>query len=273
MEDIYVLIFINLICLLYYLISYFNVRKKTKSILNSQKIFDSQKRTRFFNSYVDKIESKLFNLQYPYKLNAKKYLIIKYVFSVIFGIIAFLNYKNIVISIIFVLVIFFIPNYLLFNFKNNEKYILINEIKNLTESIILNLSAYCTLEQSLIKSKSVLEYERFKIAYDKFIYEYKMNGFDIKKAAFNLEARFVSYELSLFITSLIQGDVEGNLLETLKKFSETLQLNYFKYLKKKSSKRLLYVTFGTVLSLINIVLVVMYPMFKQVIDNLEIMFV
>ena len=164
------------------------------------------------------------------------------------------------------------PNYLIYNFKNKENYILINEIKNLTQSIILNLSAYSTLEQALEKSKSVLTYSRFIKAYHRFIYEYKMNGFNIKEAAIKLDSKFKSYELSLFLTTLIQGDLEGNLLENIKKFSDTLELNYFKYLKKKSSQRLLYVTLGTVISLINIVLVVMYPMFKQVLENLNIMF-
>jgi len=74
------------------------------------------------------------------------------------------------------------------------------------------------------------------------------------------------------LRSLIQGDAEGNLLENLEKFAETLELNYFKYLKKKSAERLMYVTLGTVISLVDIVLVVMYPIFKQVIDNLQVIF-
>ena len=236
-------------------------------------VYNSKKKTKFINSYIQKIESKLFNLEFPYKLNAKKYLFIKYVLSFIFSVLAFVNYKNILAPIFFYILIFFTPDYLIYNYQNSEKHILINEIKNLTESIILNLSAYCTLEQALTKSKTVLEYERFNLAYDKFIHEYKMNGFNLKDAAINLHSKFRSYDLSLFLTSLIQGDTEGNLLENIKKFSDTLELNYFKYLKKKNSKRLLYVTFGTVLTLVNIVLVVMYPMFKQVIDNLGIMFV
>ena len=94
----------------------------------------------------------------------------------------------------------------------------------------------------------------------------------LKQAAINLEKKFDSYELSLFLSTLIQGDAEGNLLENLKKFSDTLELNYFKYLKKKSAERLMYVTIGTVLSLVNIILVVMYPIFKQVVDNLQVIF-
>ena len=99
-----------------------------------------------------------------------------------------------------------------------------------------------------------------------------MNGYNLKKCSKNLESKFYSYEMSLFLSTIIQGDIEGNLLENLKRFMDTLELNYFKYLKKKSQERLMYVTLGTVISLLNIVLIVMYPMFKQVIDNLNIIF-
>lgn len=99
-----------------------------------------------------------------------------------------------------------------------------------------------------------------------------MSGYNLKDASLRFEKQFLSYELSLFLSTLVQGSIEGNLLENMEKLSETLELNYFKYLKKKSQERLLYVTLGTVISLVNIILIVMYPIFKQVVDNLQIIF-
>lgn len=252
--------------------SYLNVYLKKQNIISQNKLYLNHNKSNYFNSYVNKVEQKLFNLGYPYNLNAKKYLFVKFIGSFVLGLIAFINYKSIKALVIFYSVSFFIPNYLLYSFKNKEKYILINEIKNLTNSIILNLSAYSTLEQALTRSKVVLTYDRFINEYNKFIYEYKMNGYNLKIATNKLDKKFCSYELSLLLSTLIQGDAEGNLLNNMIKFAETLELNYFKYLKKKSSERLLYVTLGTVISLLNIVLVVMYPMFKQVLDNLQVMF-
>ena len=232
----------------------------------------SNNKKNFLNKYLNNIESKLFNLGFPYKLSTKKYIVFKYILPIIIFILAILNYRSLKIPIILFLISFFTPNYLLYSYTKNEKNILINEIKNLTNSIVLSLSAYGTLEYALNIAKSTLTYPRFILEFDKFIYEYKMHGYNIKQAAINLEKKFTSYELTLFLSALIQGDSEGNLLEDLEKFSETLELNYFKYLKKKSAERLMYVTLGTVLSLLNIVLVVMYPLFKQVIDNLQIIF-
>lgn len=264
--------YIALSVLLYNLISYFHIMQKQKKILHSNKIYLSKNKKNFVSCYINKIESKLFNLGYPYKMNAKKYIIFKYVLSITIFIIAILNYRSLKIPIVIFLISFFIPDYLIYSYNKTEKTVLINEIKNFTNSIVLSLSAYGTLEHALCTGKNTLTYPRFILEIDKFIYEYKMHGYNIKQAALNLESKFNSYELSLFLSTLIQGDNEGNLLENLQKFSETLELNYFKYLKKKSAQRLMYVTLGTVLSLVNIVLVVMYPMFKQVIDNLQVIF-
>ena len=192
MTTIYVLIFFVLSFFIYNLISYLNVLNKRKSFITSYDIYNSASKINFFNSYINGIESKLFNLGFPYKLSTKKYLIIKYVLSLIIGIIAIINYKSIKALIIFYLVTFFTPDYLIYNYKNKEKYILINEIKNLTQNIILNLSAYSTLEQALVNSKGVIEYKRFKNAYEQFIYEYKTSGYNLKASAFKFESKFLS---------------------------------------------------------------------------------
>ena len=272
MTDIYVIVYIALSFLLYNLISFFQIRKKQKNILKSNNIYLPRDKKNFVNRYINKIESKLFNLGYPYKLSTKKYIAVKYLLPLMIFIIAVFNYKSIKIPSILFLISFFTPNYLIYNHTKDEKNILINEIKNFTNSMVLSLSAHGTLEYALNIAKNTLTYPRFIQEVNKFIYEYKMYGYNLKKAAINLEKKFASYELTLFLGALIQGDSEGNLLEDLKKFSETLELNYFKYLKKKSAQRLMYVTLGTILSLTNIVLVVMYPIFKQVIDNLQIIF-
>ena len=269
---IYVLIYFTLCFLIFNLISFVKLSKKRKNIFSSNKVYISKTKFKYLNSYIDKIESKLFNLGYPFKLNTKKYIIIKFVLPTTFLIAGVINKVSIKGIVILFLLSFFILDYLIFNFKNNEKNILVNEIRNLTNSVIITLSSYATLEQALNSAKMVLTYKRFKEEYERFIYEYKMSGYNLKESGLRLESKFYSYELSLLITTLLQGEKQGNILESMKKYSETLELNYFKYLKKKSAQRLLYVTLATIISLVNIVLIVMYPMFTQVVNNLQIMF-
>ena len=272
MTVIYVLIYSVLGILIYNLISLINVWSKQKQLISYRKKYISNNKKKYFTQYMNKIESKLFNLGYPYKLNVKRYLIIKYVLSIGIFIIAYFNYKDIKVPLILSCITFFIPNYLISNYIKSEKFILINEIKNITNSLILSLSSYTPLKDALKIVKSGIEYERFKVAYDMFEREYSMNGYNLKKPARELENKFNSYELSLFLGTLIQGDAEGDLLECLEKFRDTLELNYFKYLKRKAATRLLYVTLGTVISLVDIILVVTYPIFIQVINNLQLIF-
>lgn len=272
MAIINVLIFVALYILISNLICLIKVLKKKHQIVNSNSKYLSLSKRKYLNSYLDKIENKLFNLGFPYKLNLKKYLIIKYGLSIVVFLIAFLNYKTLKIPILLYFVIFFTPNYLIYNYKNKEKSLLINELKNITNNLILYLSSYTSLKDSLNQIQSTIKNKRLYSAYEIFLKEYNMNGYKLNKPAKNLESKFESYELSLFLGTLIQGDKEGNILDAILKYKETLELNYFKYLKKQTATRLMYVTFGTILSLINIVLIVMYPILMQVMDSLQIIF-
>lgn len=271
MADIYVLIYITLAVLIFNLISIYTVLKKQKHILSSSKKHISNKK-RYVSKYINKIESKLFNLGYPYKLNTKKYLFIKYILSILLFILAYLNYNNLKVPCILAVTIYLVPNYLIHSYTKKEKYILINELKNIVNSMILCLSSHTTLKDTLYQAVHSIKYKRLKEAYEVFSKEYEMNGYKLKSPAQTLEKKFKTYELTLFLGTLIQGEKEGNLLESLEKYRDTLELNYFKYLKRKTAQSLLYVTFGTVLSLINIVSVVMYPILVQVLNNLQLIF-
>lgn len=271
MADIYVLIYITLVVLIFNLISLYIVLKKQKYILSDGKKYLSH-RKRYLSKYVNKIESKLFNLGYPYKLTTKKYLVIKYILSILVFLSAYLNYKSFKVPCILLIVTFLSPNYLVYSYIKKERNILISELKNIVNSMIICLSSYTPLKESLILAKESIKYKRFKHAYETFVSEYKMNGYKLNAPAKLLESKFKSYELSLFLGTLLQGEKEGNLLEGLEKYKNTLELNYFKCLKQKADKNLLYVTLGTILSLVNIVVIVMYPILVQVLENLQLIF-
>lgn len=271
MADIYVLIYVTLIVLIFNLISLYIVLKKQRYILSDGKKYLSHKK-RYLSKYVNKIESKLFNLGYPYKLTTKKYLVIKYIVSILVFIISYFNYKSFKVPSMLLIIIFLIPDYLVYSYTKKERNILIGELRNIVNSMIICLSSYATLKDSLILALESIKYKRFKESYEAFVNEYNMNGYRLNEPSKTLERKFNTYELSLFLGTLLQGEKEGSLLEGLEKYKDTLELNYFKYLKQKAGRNLLYVTLGTVLSLINIVIVVMYPILVQVLDSLQLIF-
>ena len=71
MDNIYVIIFIVLSLLIYNLISYIQVNKKQKIILNSNNIYLSKNKKNFVSSYINKIESKFKNESSSYSLYIK----------------------------------------------------------------------------------------------------------------------------------------------------------------------------------------------------------
>lgn len=271
-KQIYVITLVVLSILSYALIEAFIQKVKIKQIVISSKYYPKKDKLIYFNAYKNKIENQLFNLEYPYKISLRKYLFLKYVFSLFILLISIINYRSIFVPLVLFLISFFVVDYLLYSYKKNEKIQLINELRKLISSLILCLTSYTSLKDALKISIEALDYKRFKEAYKDFIYFYEMSGFNINQASKKLEDKFSSYELNLFLSVLRQSEREGNLLENLEKCEDTLNFNYFKYLKRKSATRLLYVALGTVLSLINIILIVMYPIFIQVVNNLKVIF-
>ena len=224
------------------------------------------------SEYLNKVESKLSNLNYPYKLNKKRYLIIKYVSSILIFIISFLNYKSIGVPVVLLLIMFFVPDYLIYLYIKKEKYILIGELNGIVSSLILSLSSFSSLSNSLELAGKNIKYKRLKEEYNKFVKIYVMNAYDLKKASRYMLGKFNNYELTLFLTTLLQGENEGELVQSLDRYREVLEIHYFKYLKRKAVTKVLYVTLGTILSLLNLVLIVMYPIIMQVINNLQVIF-
>ncbi len=269
--DIYGVIYILLLVIIFNLISLIQVSIKGKQILSNKKRIVS-KTPRCLKEYFNKIESKLSNLNYPYKLNKKRYLIIKYLCSSVIFLISYINYKSIKVPLIVLVTIFFIPDYLIYSFTKKEKHILISELNGIVSSLILSLSSFSSLNQSLELAGKNITYKRFKDAYSLFVKTYVMNGFSLKNPARTLMNKFKSYELTLFLTTLIQGETEGQFIESLERYKEVLEINYFKYLKRKALTKSLYLTLVTVLSLVNLVAIVMYPIIMQVIDNLQLIF-
>lgn len=269
-------LFFLLEILIYNLIISFLKHKKNKLLFDSDKLFNSFK----FNSnsnnliinLVKRKEELLEKLDFPYKLTIKKYIFIKYVFSISIFIFAIINYKDFKIPTTLFLIIFFLPDYLIYSFKKKENILLISEIKNLTANLMLIISSSAPIKDIFGLSLFSLKQTRFKDKYKHFIYNYEHNGYALKDALRRLESKFDSYELSLFINTVLDLEKQGNMLEGLEKLFQTMELSYFKYLKRKQENRLLYVVFGTILILINITLLIMYPIFNEVISNLGVIF-
>jgi hypothetical protein len=191
-----------------------------------------------------------------------------YISPLIFVLIIFRSH-NVILSLMYSLCFFYIPNFLIYIFIKNESVKIINDISEVSNNLKLALSCNIPLHESLKYVENNIGHARFKEGFNLFINDYLMYNFNMMKAIDNFKLKFNSYEFDMFLNIILQGDREGKIIESLSMFSETLDLSYFKYLKYKEVKRIMFVTIASIISLINITILAVYPIIIQVSKNLQ----
>ena len=177
--------------------------------------------------------------------------------------------KNVLLSILVFLLFYFLPDIIIKSFINSENYKLINQISSIVQSLILSLSSNMSLQNSLKISVDSIDYKRLRIEYENFINKYYMYNFNMSMALSEFKDKFKSSQMSMFLSILEECEKEGRIVENLEAFSEVLNHMYFKYQKYKTAKISLFMSIATVFCLINILIVVMYPMSVQILENLS----
>lgn len=252
--------------------SYYFILKKSRVVLSnsfySKVTAKNEKKYRYFL----KLDNHLRNMGNPYNLDYKKYIFIKYFLSIFLSIISYINSKNILVSIILYFFIFFIPNILLKLYSKKESIQIVDEISNIVQNIILSLSVNMSLYDSLNMGLSVINNERFKKEYSIFIENYMLYNFNIIKSIELFSKKYNSYEFNMFLSILSQGEKQGNLLELLETFSDTLDLILQKNLKYKLSKNMISIIISTIILLLNSFAIVLYPIIIEITNSFSQMF-
>ncbi len=246
------------------------IKSKIKSKLVYSKVV---KKSKFLNgSKFNRVKDELALLKNPYGLNFRNYFIIKYILSLVFFVIIIFRTKSIIISSIYFLIIFFIPDILIRNFKKNQSNKLINEIRNLCNNLILLLTSNVSFYEALKISANSLEDKLFKEKFIIFVEDYSLFNFKLGPALEKFKNNFTSEELNMFLGIIYEGDREGKMIEMLEVFYETLELSYFKYTKYKKMKVSSYILIASIISLIDISTITVYPMMVQIVQNLGVIF-
>ena len=261
--------------IIYKVLDKYLIEQKGKSVIGNINLENNLNITRMpacIKKYLSNIHNKLFNLSNPYGLSLKKYILIKYVLSLMFFIVSVINKNSVLVSLVVSIFTHFIPDLLIQVFKKNERVYVIKNLRNIVNSMVISLSASLTVEAALKSSIDAIEYRRLREEFDIFIDRYRVYGYNMRKAINSLKEKFNYYEMDLFISTLLNAENDGDIIKSLEKYNMVLDISYSKYLAKENSKRVLYLTFGTVLALINIIIIVMYPMFIEMAENLQVIF-
>lgn len=269
-DYIYVLIFFIIsIFLSYYIVSNHYISIKSKYIINNRYFNFIKLNIKFPGSNFRKYKSILYNLGNPYGINYLKFNLIKYIISPLVFVLIIYRFHNLILSLIYSICFFYIPNFLIYIYVKNESLKIINDISEVSSNLKLALSCNIPLHDSLKYVKTNIKYKRFREGFESFINDYLMYNFNMIKAIDNFKLKFNSYEFNMFLNIILQGEKEGKIIESLTVFSETLDLSYFKYLKYKEAKRIMFVTIASIISLINITILAIYPIIIQISENLQ----
>ena len=88
-----------------------------------------------------------------------------------------------------------------------------------------------------------------------------LSELDIDEAIKELKERFDIPEVEMFCHSLKEYNHIGNMIEVLDNLSETVQEKYLQKIRDATRNKILYMTFGVIIALGNIIMITFYPIF------------
>ena len=120
------------------------------------------------------------------------------------------------------------------------------------------------LKDYLKKQFEICKNKDFRKAILEFSNKYELSELDVEKPIEELKNKFDILELNMFCNTLKEYNKVDNITELLDNLAETLKVKYIEKLKEKTKTKILYITFGVILALGNIILITFYPLFISI---------
>lgn len=268
-DVINMLMFVLIFMLVYFSIIKYQIILKTDKYKKKNNLYFSTKDHSIKNFFqkINFIKSKdnfLSKQGYPLNLNAISYYILKFSLTILLFFAGSINYDSILLgTILGILGYFCVDLYIYLNKKNRDNEICV-DLLNVVDSISLQLSAEMNLKDSLRRQFENCKNKDFKKAILEFATQYELSELDINKSLAELKNKFDILEINMFCNSLKEYSKVGNILEILENLSDTLKTKYIEKIKNDTRTKVLYITFGVILALGNIVLLTFYPLFISI---------
>lgn len=268
-DAINILLFVLFFVLIYLLLDKYDISRKSGKYKkrNNPYFVTKENSINIFFQKINFIRAKdnfLSKQGYPLNLNAISYYLLKFslTFLLFFG--AVVNYNSIIIGLVLgALGYFCIDFYIILNKKTRDNEICA-DLLNVVDSISLQLSSEMNLKDSLKRQFENCKNKDFRKAILEFSTQYELSELNINKSLNNLKDKFDILELNMFCNSLKEYSKVGNIIEILENLSETLKARYLEKIKGDTRSKVLYITFGVILALGNIILLTFYPLFVSI---------
>lgn len=264
-----VLLIVSIFIVSYFVIYQINISIKSSNYKkrNNIKVQTKENPLKNFFSKINFVNSKenyLSKQGYPLNLNAISYYTLKIFLVVLFLTAGIVNYQSITLGVaLSILGYFCIDLYILLHKKNRNNEICV-DLLNVVDSIILQMSAEISLKDSLRYQYQNCKNKDFKKAMLEFSTQYAFSELNIEKSIKNLRDKFDILELNMFCNSLKEYNKVENIIDILENLSEMLKMKYIEKVKEDTREKVLYITFGVIIALGNIILITFYPLFISI---------
>ena len=243
-----------------------NKFKKRNNLLNNSK--ENSKKKLFSKiNFIKTKENYLFLQGYPLKLNAISYYLIKYSLTMLFCYAGMVNYHSLTMAVVLGLIGFFSLDLYIKIYKKNRNEEICSDLLSVTNSITMQLASFIPLKESLKNQYENCKNKDFRKAIMMFATKYELSELNIDEAINDLNSRFNILEVDMFCNAIKQYNKVGNIIELLENLSSILKEKYINKLKSKTKEKVIYITFGVVVALGNIMLITFYPLFVSIGNN------
>lgn len=203
------------------------------------------------------------NLGNPYGLNGKMFYVIKIVLVIAFLQLSIINDLHIIAIIIVEVVSFFIMDILILLNQKSLYNSVQKDLLNVIDSLYLQITSNITMDKILKNIPYVCNNNILKHAFISMSNVYEYTGFNIQLAVLELKKRFDIVEVNMFCNALVEQTMLGDNLSLLENLSNMLTQRNIEIIKVSTKKKVILITVGIVVTLINITLLVFYPIMNS----------
>ena len=273
------LLFVSILVFVYCLLNRIKLHKFVRKYILKRNINYVPNQNKNYNSkilkiIISKIQQKdimLNNLGNPYGLNGKKFYIIKVALPIFFLQLSIINKVNVIAIIVVEIISFLIMDILVLLNKKSLYNSVQKDLQNVIDSLYLQITSNITMDKILRNIPYVCNNNIVKSAFISMSNVYEYTGFNIQLAVLELKKRFDIVEVNMFCNVLVEQTMLGENLYMLENLSNILAQKNIEMIKTSTRKKVMLITIGIAVSLINISLLVFYPIintFSQGFNNI-----
>lgn len=244
-----------------------NIKAERYRKKNAERLKTNENLFKHFFSKFNFIKTKddfLSKQGYPLNLNVISYYAMKIMLATVFFVASLVNYRSIIVEALFFCIGYFLIDvYIILRRKERDGEIC-DDLLRVINSINLQVSSGVSLKQAFKKQYENCKNRDLKKAMIEFSTRYELSELNIIEASKKLSDSFDILELKMFCNVLETYNEKTQIEEELENLTEMLNVRKIEKIKRNTLSRIVYITFGVITALANIILITFYPLFIDI---------